>query len=221
MFLHHELNPLHLPEWQFHIGSYWRQSGRRIHPLAEVASVNGEWSSVARLQKTCVNNRWSGCGHPFIHFSTGVAAVCPLHGITMCCFLAVRFSAAFRLSDWKMWFMWHYTLCSVYCSGPKHIPAILWEDVEPIYEWQHQESWERIQLHRQTTGWYGIYMHNSGQSPVPILQLFLFTPQRLQICRWSDALGFPLKQVWSRRCSLVLGCLHLLLGSPSMFLRVR
>ena len=48
------------------------------------------------------------------------------------------------------------------------------EDVEPIYEWQHQEPWARIQLHRQTPGRYGIYVHHSGESPVlmhwPVLQ---------------------------------------------------
>lgn len=52
--------------------------------------------------------------------------------------------------------------CWVYCSGPRRRAAILREDVEPIHEWQHQESWEGIQLHRQTAGWYGIYVHHSG-----------------------------------------------------------
>lgn len=40
------------------------------------------------------------------------------------------------------------------------------EDVEPIREWQPQESGAGIQLHRQTAGRHGIYVHHSGESPV-------------------------------------------------------
>lgn len=44
--------------------------------------------------------------------------------------------------------------------------ATVREDVEPIHEWQPQESGTGIQLHSQTAGRYGIYVHHSGESPV-------------------------------------------------------
>lgn len=36
------------------------------------------------------------------------------------------------------------------------------KDVEPIHEWQHQESWTGIQLHRQAAGRHRVYVHHSG-----------------------------------------------------------
>lgn len=61
-------------------------------------------------------------------------------------------------SVWSSLARWSW----VYCSGPRRREAILWEDVEPIHEWQHQEPWAGIQLHCQTAGRHGIYVHHSG-----------------------------------------------------------
>lgn len=77
-------------------------------------------------------------------------------------------AAAGRVGDRVgLWSMWH-SLAALWCwvllfwSYRRRAAATLREDVEPIHERQHQESWAGIQLHRQTAGRYGIYVHHSG-----------------------------------------------------------
>lgn len=87
-----------------------------------------------------------------------------LNGTTMVHVSAAESLAAGRVRDWGSWSLWHSlaSWCRAHCSGPRRRAAILWEDVEPIYEWKHQESWAGIQLHCQAAGRYGIYVHHSG-----------------------------------------------------------
>lgn len=91
-----------------------------------------------------------------------------LNGTTMVHASAGESVAAGRVGDRVgLWSMWH-SLATLWCwvllfwSYRRRAAATLREDVEPIHERQHQESWAGIQLHRQTAGRYGIYVHHSG-----------------------------------------------------------
>lgn len=147
------------------------------------SSGGGEWWEIILGSATDTQQGWaasgSGCGHP----SDSALLTGPpssrkkkeerkrdkLNGTTMVHASAGEsVAAAGRVGDRVgLWSMWH-SLAALWCwvllfwSYRRRAAATLREDVEPIHERQHQESWAGIQLHRQTAGRYGIYVHHSG-----------------------------------------------------------
>ncbi len=127
--------------------------------------------------------------------------------------------SSFHLGDRRVWSMWH---CLSFCSGPGRRAAIvLWEDVESADEWQRQKPGARIHVHGQTAGWYGVYLHHSGQSHQRHLCCRKTAISRAFVAGWkkraqwvliagassippkTSSLGNPATLVW---CGRVLAC---------------
>ena len=139
------------------------------------SSGGGEWWEIILGSATDTQQGWaasgSGCGHPSDSALLRRAhekKKDKLNGTTMVHASAGESVAAGRVGDRVgLWSMWH-SLATLWCwvllfwSYRRRAAATLREDVEPIHERQHQESWAGIQLHRQTAGRYGIYVHHSG-----------------------------------------------------------
>lgn len=107
----------------------------------------------------------SGCGHPWtlLFFARNLCR----NNLT-----GQQWCTPRRLNPWLLVVSWTgdcgqcdihlHAGVKLYCSGPRRRATTLREDVEPIHEWQHQESWAGIQLHRQTPGRHRIYVYHSG-----------------------------------------------------------
>lgn len=108
----------------------------------------------------------SGCGHPWISLSARAHSTENLTGQQWCLprrlnpwLLVVQGTGKCGQCDIHL-----HAGVRVYCSGPVDAERrnLGEKDVEPIYEWQRQESWAGIQLHGQAAGRHGIYVHHSG-----------------------------------------------------------